>query len=370
MDIPLVDLKKNYETIKNEVNEAILQTISTCYFVNGTDVNKFESEFAKYTGSRYCQSCNSGTDALYLAFKSLNIGEGDEVIVQSNTFIASALAVSNVGAKPILVDNDDNFMIDCEEIKRKITAKTKALLVVHLYGLCPNMDEIMEIVKENNLYLIEDCAQASGTYYKNQHVGTFGDLGCFSFYPGKNLGAYGDGGAVITNNEKYNDYIKGWKNWGCGKKKYFHETKGGNSRLDSIQASVLSVKLKYLETWNESRRNIANKYCELLQNTGDIELPNYHEFCKPSWHLFVIKTSKRDELLEYMKTNKVFCGIHYPIPIHKLEAYSEYNSMYLKNVENDSNKIISLPIFPELTLVEIESICGLIKTFYGDNKDI
>lgn len=370
MDIPLVDLKKNYETIKNEVNEAILQTIDTCYFVNGPGVNKFEDEFAKYTGSKYCQSCNSGTDALYLAFKSLGIGEGDEVIVQSNTFIASALAVSNVGASPIFVDNDNNFMIDCDEIKKNITDKTKALLVVHLYGLCPDMDEILKIVKENNLYLIEDCAQASGTYYKNRHVGTFGDLGCFSFYPGKNLGAYGDGGAVITNNEKYNDYIKGWKNWGCGKKKYYHETKGGNSRLDSIQASVLSVKLKYIESWNASRRKIANKYNDLLKNVGDIELPNCYDFCKPSWHLFVIKTNKRDDLLEYMKNNKVFCGIHYPIPIHKLDAYNENKSLYLKNVENDSNKIISLPIFPELTSDDVENICKLIITFYGDNKDI
>ena len=365
--IQLVDLKKNYNSIKGKIDEAIKKTIKTCYFINGPEVNKFEKEFANFTEADHCISCNSGTDALILALKALNIHEGDEVIVQANTFIATVLAISNVGATPILVDVDNNFMIDINDIYNKITVKTKAIIVVHLYGLCPDMDIIKSITNKNNLFLIEDCAQASGTYYNKQHVGTIGDIGCFSFYPGKNLGAYGDGGAIITNIEKHAEFIKKWKNWGSNKK-YYHEVKGGNSRLDTIQAAILSVKLKYLEDWNNNRRKIAKKYNKNLTGIGDIILPTYKSYCIPSWHLYVIRTKKRDELLKYLNEHNIFAGIHYPIPIHKLEAYSELSHNKLKNCEIFSEEILSLPIYPELCDDEINHICEIISNFFNKYK--
>jgi dTDP-4-amino-4,6-dideoxygalactose transaminase len=366
--IPLVDLKANYNSIKEEMDKGIMETIETCYFVNGPEVKTFEKKFAEFTETKHCVTCNSGTDALILALKSLKIGKGDEVITQANTFIATTLAISSVGATPVLVDVDDHYMIDCEKIESVITEKTKAIIVVHLYGCCPNMDKILEIKEKHNLFLVEDSAQAAGTRYNGKHVGGFGDLGCFSFYPGKNLGAFGDGGAVITNNDVYANYMYGWRNWGCGKKKYYHETKGGNSRLDSVQAKVLTIKLKYLNIWNESRRQNAKLYEILLKNVGDIITPSYYDFCTPTWHLYVIRTKYRDELLEYLKKNNIFAGIHYPIPIHKLGAYKDemdYEGK-LVNCEKYANEIISFPMYPELTEEKIIYICNHIKTFYKD----
>ncbi len=365
--IPLVDLKANYNSMKEEMDKGIMETIKTCYFVGGPEVKEFESKFAEYTGTKHCISCNSGTDALILALKSLKLGPGDEVITQANTFIATTLSISAVGATPVLVDVDDHYMMDLNKLEEKITSKTKAIIVVHLYGCCPNMDRLLEIKNKHNLFLVEDSAQAAGTYYNGKHVGGFGDLGCFSFYPGKNLGAYGDGGAVITNNESYASFMNGWRNWGCGKKKYYHETKGGNSRLDSIQAKVLTIKLKYLDLWNENRRKIAKIYNLLLEKVGDIVLPSFYDFCEPTWHLYVIRTKHRDKLLAYLKTKKIYAGIHYPIPIHKLGAYEgelDHCIGQLPNCEKYAEEMCSLPIYPELNEQQIIYICESIKTFY------
>lgn len=367
--IPLVDLKANYKSIKDEVDKELAKTIETCYFVNGPEVAKFEKEFSEYTGTDYCIGCNSGTDALILALKSLGIGEGDEVITQANTFVATILAVSHVGALPVLVDVGESYMMDADKVKEKITSRTKAVIVVHLYGLCADMDAISGLCKDNNLLLVEDCAQASGTYYKGKHVGGIGDLGCYSFYPGKNLGAFGDGGAIVTNNSECHEFIKAWRNWGS-KKKYYHEVKGGNSRLDTIQAAVLSVKLKHLDTWNDARRSIAEKYKERLTGIGDLILPTYESYCTPSWHLFVVRTQKRDELLKCLHDNKIYAGIHYPVPLHKLTAYEEFQETYagkLPNSEKFAAEMLSLPIFPELTDSQIDRVCITIANFYKES---
>ena len=365
--IPLVDLRKNYQRIKHEVDAGIADVLQSCYFIGSPHVKKFERNFANWVGVKHCVGVNSGTDALILAMKFLGIGEGDEVITQGNTFIATCLGVSNNGADVVLVDNDkDTYMIDPSKIEAKITSKTKAIVAVHLYGHMADMDAIMAIAKKHNLFVIEDAAQAHGATYKGQRAGSIGNIGCFSFYPGKNLGAFGDGGAIVTNDDELVQKIRWWQSWGA-KKKYHHEIKGGNSRLDSIQAAVLDVKLQYMDKFNEERREHAKLYSDLLSKQGmEIKLPCVAETVNPVWHLYVIQVDKRDELLQYLQKKRIGAGIHYPIPIHKLKAYAELAryEAELPNATESASKLLSLPMYPELTTEQIHRVVSTIVEFY------
>ena len=365
MKIKFLDLKKNIEPIKKEIAEATHKVIENTSFIMGENVASFENNFSKYNNTKYCLGVGNGTDALEIAVKSLDLPKDSEIITQSNTFVATCLGILNNNINLRLVDCfEDNFMMDYTKLEDKITSKTKAIIVVHLYGHCANMDKIMEIANKYNLYVIEDCAQAHGCLYNNKKVGSIGDIGCFSFYPGKNLGAFGDGGGIITNNELLYNKMKLIRNIGSNKK-YYHEIIGRNSRLDTIQAAVLDVKLKYLNENNNKRRIVAEKYVELLKDISGIELPKIEEYCLPVYHLFVIKTEKRDELQKYLKEKNIDTIIHYPISISELNAIKEHNKdtnleISLKN----SKRILSLPMYPELEMHEINYVCDKIKDFF------
>ena len=366
--LKFLDLQKNYLSIKDEVDSSIINNITNSQFISGTDKGLFEKEFADFIGTKYCVGVANGTDALELGIQSLGLTEGYEIITQPNSYIATSLGISYNKLKPVFIDiNENTMMIDHTLIESKITSKTKALCIVHLYGLSPNMDEIMRIVKKHNLLLIEDCAQSHGSKYHNNKSGTFGDIACFSFYPGKNLGCYGDGGAICTNNKIYYDKLKLLHNLGSNQK-YYHEILGRNSRLDTIQAGVLRIKLKYLDDNNMKRGKIAERYMTNLKNCSDIKLPQVGNNCYPVWHLFVIQcyNNSRDKLQQFLKANNIDTIIHYPIPIHKQEAYSEYNMESYPVTELVASQILSLPIYPELTMEEVDIVCSKIKEYYQE----
>jgi len=366
MNIKFLDLKKNIESIKSEIYYEISEVIENTSFIGGEKVRFFEENFARYHKSKYCLGVGNGTDALEIAVKSLDLPEDSEIITQANTFVATCLGVLNNNYILRLVDCfEDNFMMDYTKLEDKITNKTKVIIVVHLYGHCANMDKIMDIAKKYNLYIIEDCAQAHGCLYNNKKVGTFGDIGCFSFYPGKNLGAFGDAGGLITNTEKLYNKMRLLRNIGS-KKKYHHEILGRNSRMDTIQAAVLDVKLKYLEDNNIKRRKVANKYFELLKDIEDIELPKIDDYCLPVYHLFVIKTDKRDQLQKYLKEKGIDTIIHYPIPISELECMkNKIVDTNLNTSIKNAKRILSLPMYPELEDKEIEYVCDNIIKFFN-----
>ncbi len=366
--INLVDLNKQYYQIKPEIDEAIQRVIKNCSFIGGEEVRLFEEEFASYCDARYCVGVNSGTDALKFICKALDIAEGDEVILPANTFIATALGVSSVGAVPVFVDCDqETYNIDPKKIEEKITPKTKAIIAVHLYGQPAEMDLILEIAKKHNLYVVEDACQAHGAYYNSQRVGTFGIASAFSFYPGKNLGAYGDGGAVITNEVSIAEKISKLREYGQ-KQKYVHTEKGTNSRLDGLQAAILRVKLKYLDEWNDKRKNVAACYHNSLK-VLQIDLPKTRQDRSHVFHLFVIETHNRGELLQFLKQRKIFCGIHYPIPLHFQGAYEElgYKAGDFPISERVASRILSLPIYPELEEEEINYVNNTLNEFFCES---
>lgn len=365
MKVKFLDLKKNIEPIKKEIVEATHNIIENTSFIMGENVINFEKNFAKYNNSKYCLGVGNGTDALEIAIKSLDLPKDSEIITQANTFVATCLGVLNNNYKLRLVDCfEDNFMMDYNKLEEKINSKTKVIIVVHLYGHSADMDKIMEISKKYNLFVIEDCAQAHGCLFNNKKVGTFGDIGCFSFYPGKNLGAFGDAGGIITSNDKLYNKMKLIRNIGS-KKKYHHEILGRNSRMDTIQAAVLDVKLKYLEDNNIKRRKIANRYFDLLKDVREIELPKINDYCIPVYHLFVIKTDKRDQLQKYLKEKGVDTIIHYPISISELECMkNEIVETDLNFSIKNSKRILSLPMYPELEEKEIEYVCDNIRDFF------
>ncbi len=365
--IPFVDLKAQYQTIEEEVKAEIDKALQQSNFILGEPVAKFEEAFAKFCQTQYAVGVASGTDALYLALKVLDIGKGDEVITAANTFVATVLAISYTGAKPVLVDvNPDTYNIDLEKIEEKITPHTKAIIPVHLYGRPVDMDKLNLLAKKHNLKVVEDAAQAHGATYKERRVGSFGLIGCFSFYPGKNLGAYGDGGAVVTSDSNLYQKFRMIRNYGSPKK-YYHDTIGYNSRLDTIQAAILGVKLRYLEAWNKQRLRNAKLYNQKLKNIGDLVLPKVDDNNLSVFHLYVVRTKRRDGLLKYLKANDIRCGIHYPIPIYSLGAYS---CLGLKPedfsvTEEFSKEVLSLPMYAELTAVQVDEVVSTIKKFYG-----
>ena len=369
MNVKFLDLKKNYLSIKNEIDDEFNNLFIHCDFIQGSKVKIFENNFSNYIGVNHFIGCANGTDALEIAIKSLEInGNDDEIIIQGNTYIATCLGAVNNNIKVVLCDIEPNtHMIDINMLKNKISKKTRAIIVVHLYGLVPDMEQISNICKENNLFLIEDCAQAHGAKWNGQNVGTFGDLSCFSFYPGKNLGAYGDAGGIGTNSDELNEKMRKIGNLGC-KVKYHHELIGRNSRLDTIQAGVLDVKLKHLEEWNKARRKNAKCYDLHLADIEHLQVPMLNEKCLPVYHLYVIKTKFRDELKAYLEKNNIQCLIHYPISIIETEAMKNCDFSDVDNCIKNSNEILSLPMYPELTETEIIYVCDNIKNFFLTNN--
>ncbi len=364
MQINFVDLNKQYNLIKPEIDDAIQRVIKNSSFIGGEEVSSFEDEFARYCNASYCASVNSGTDALKFICMALDIKEGDEVILPVNTFIATALGVSSMGAIPVFVDCEEGtYNIDAKKIEAKITSRTKAIIAVHLYGQPAEMDSILSIAQKHNLYVIEDACQAHGAFYKNRRVGTFGIASAFSFYPGKNLGAYGDGGAVITNDAGITEKIKKLREYGQ-EEKYIHTERGTNSRLDGLQAAILSVKLKYLDAWNDKRKNVAACYHDSLKDL-QIKLPATMADRNHVFHLFVIETDKRDELLQSLKQKGIFCGIHYPVPLHFQGVYGElgYKAGDFPVSERLASRILSLPIYPELEKEDVNYIKNAFNEF-------
>ncbi|MBI3309212.1 MAG: DegT/DnrJ/EryC1/StrS family aminotransferase [Candidatus Melainabacteria bacterium] len=367
--IPFVDLKAQYNSISLEIEDALKDIFSSCDFILGKKLEEFEKNFASFIQAKHAIGVGSGLDALVLSLLALDIGTGDEVIIPANTFIATALAISKTGAKPVLVDcEQETYNIDPSLIEPAINSRTKAIIPVHLTGQSVDMDYVLEIARKSNLHIIEDAAQAHGTFYKNKPCGSFGTTGCFSFYPGKNLGAYGDGGAITTNDDKLAKKIRQLRNYGQ-EAKYIHIEKGSNSRLDTIQAAILSVKLKHLKKWNTSRSTIAEKYINLLNGIGNIKFQTTKTFSTHIYHLFIIETSQRDKLQNYLQAANIQTGIHYPIPIHLQKAYVDlgYKEGDFPHAEFLAKHMLSLPIFPELSDENITYITNKIKDFFNKN---
>jgi dTDP-4-amino-4,6-dideoxygalactose transaminase len=360
--IPFVDLESQYNSIKSEIHDKIIEILDSRAFIQGRFVEEFENDFASMHGSQFALGCSNGTSAICLALKSLGIGAGDEVITTAHTFIATGEAICHVGATPVFVDIDpDAYNMNPECVEKAITDKTKAVIPVHLYGNPCKMDEIMDIARRHGLFVVEDCAQAHFAKYDGKHVGTFGDMGTFSFYPGKNLGAYGDAGCVITQNEKYAVQLKKLRDHGR-LSKYEHDIIGYNFRMDGLQAGVLQVKLKYIEAWNKARLENAFYYDEKF-NAVSVKVIQSYDTSQPVYHLYVIQTENRDKVMDHLKSKGIACGIHYPLPLHLQPAfqYLKYSKGDLSCTEYAADRILSLPMCPELTKEQIDYICAEVE---------
>lgn len=360
MMIPFVDLNAQYRSIKSEIDGAIMACIEESNFIKGKAVSDFERSFAEYVGVKYCIGCGNGTDALEIILTSLNIGSGDEVLVPALTWISTAEAVTNVGAEPVFVDvNNKTYNIDHTKIEEKISKKTKAIIPVHLYGCPADMNEITGIAGKYGIFVVEDCAQAHGAEYSGRKIGTFGIASAFSFFPSKNLGAYGDGGAVVTNDKNLAELVIKISNHGQLKEKHKHFMVGRNSRLDSIQSSILNVKLKYLEGWNAKRRHVASLYMLRLREKPEFILPFSEEDNKHVYHLFVIRCKQREKLIKLLDEKKIMWGIHYPnaLPFTDPYSYMNHNPEDFMNASNITREIISIPIYPEISDEQINFIC-------------
>lgn len=362
------NLKRGFELYQEEYEKKAIEVLRSGWYVLGNEVEKFEHEWAEYCGSKYCVGVANGLDALWLAFKVLGIGKGDEVIVQANTYIASVMGVTINGATPIFVEPDEWYGIDADKIEEKITERTRAVLVVHLYGIPSEMDKIVSICKKHNLKLIEDCAQAHGAAYKGKRTGTFGDIGCFSFYPSKNLGAFGDGGAITTDSEEIAKDVKIYRNYGS-EKRYYNKFIGANSRLDEIQAGLLRVKLKHLEHLIEVRETIACRYLNEIKNER-IVLPKRRIGCgnRTIWHQFVVQCRERDCFMNYMSRMGIGTLIHYPIPPHLSEAYSYLGLKRgtLPITESLADTVCSIPIYDGMQEDEQTKVIEAINNFKGE----
>lgn len=366
MKIPFVNLKKQYLNIKEEIDHSIQDVLENSSFIGGKHVEFFASNLIELLDSKYALPVANGTDALYISMKMLGITQGDEVITSAHSWISTSETISQTGAKPVFIDTNDFFCINEDQIEEKITEKTKAIIPVHLYGHAANMDSIMKIAKKYDLHVVEDCAQAILTKWNNAYVGSFGNTGTISFFPGKNLGAYGDAGGIITSDEELFLNMKMFANHGS-LKKHMHKIEGINSRLDSIQASILNVKIKYIKEWISMRREAAKLYHEKLGSIEEIALPKTHELCDHTYHLYVIKTKFRDDLALFLNNAGIETGVHYPRALPELECYRYLNlnlSTY-PNAISDCASILSLPIFPEISPEEIEYVSSKIKDFFS-----
>jgi dTDP-4-amino-4,6-dideoxygalactose transaminase len=364
MPIPFNNFKKEYQANKSAIDRAVERVLSSGHYILGKEGEAFEHEFANYLDIKYMVSVANGMEALQIALMALGIGVGDEVITTSLSAVATALVIKNVGATPVFADIDDYYHLDPIQIEKKITPKTKAIIPVHLYGQAVDIEKIVAIAQKHNIAVIEDCAQAHGATMNGKKVGTFGIISAFSFYPTKNLGAYGDGGAIATNNPELAEKMKMIRNYGQ-KNRYEHPVLGLNSRLDEIQAAVLRVKLKKLDSENKKRQKIARLYRKLLKNIPEIRLPLERKASNHVYHLFVIQTNRRDELQASLKEKGIATLIHYPIPIHKQKSFEEFNSLALPKTEKAASSVLSLPCHPYLEASEVKKVCAAIGSFFG-----
>jgi len=361
--VPYLDLKAQYQSIKPEIDAAIARVLDSCQFVLGAEVAGFEQEYAAYCGTAECIALNSGTSALHLALLAAGVGPGDEVITVPFTFVASIAAVLYAGARPVLVDIDPrSFTMDPAAIENLITPRTKAILPVHLYGQSADMDPIMEVARRHGLVVIEDAAQAHGAKYKGRPVGSIGDLGCFSFYPTKNLGAYGEGGAVTTNNSDYAKTIRALRDWGQDRK-YFHVLRGYNYRMEGFQGAILRVKLRHLEKWTEGRRAIVAKYNQLLEGSG-VECPTEMPWARHVYHVYTLRTDDRDGIKAALHAEGIQTAVHYAVPAHLQPAYADlgYSRGDMPESERAAGEVLSLPLYPDLTDNQIQSVSEVLTS--------
>ncbi len=362
MTVPFLDLQSQYQSIKDDVIQAVSSTLASTQFVLGKEVAAFEEEFSAYSGGRFGIGVNSGTSALHLALVAAGIGPGDEVITVSCTFVATVAAIDYAGARPVFVDVDPQTLnMNPSLVEAAVTARTKAIMPVHLHGQPVDLDPIMEIARRHKLIVIEDAAQAHGAEYKGRRVGSIGDLGCFSFYPGKNLGAYGEGGMVVTNNEDYAKTIRMLRDWGQ-ESKYHHVWKGFNYRMEGIQGAILRVKLRHLDAWTEARRQHAASYDRYLEDAG-VTLPVEAPYARHVYHVYAVRTPKRDALQAAVQAQGIQTGIHYPIPVHLQKAYGGfgYGVGDLPVTEKAAAELLSLPMFPELQQTQIEAVAAAVR---------
>jgi len=365
MQVPFLDLKANYLSVKEEIHKALEPVFENTAYILGPSVVNFEKEFAKAHHAEYCLAVSSGTDGNHLALWAFDLGPGDEVIMPANTFIATAWGATLCGATPVFVDCEaDSYNLDASKIEAAITPKTKAIVAVHLYGQPADMDAIKAVADKHNLILVEDAAQAHLAEYKGKPIGTFGEISSFSFYPGKNLGAYGEGGAVITNNSNRYNYMKKLREHGQSQK-YHHETLGHNYRMEGFQGAILGVKLPHLPKWTEARRNAAVLYNNKLSDVKEIILPKEMPYAKHVYHIFVIQYEKRDELQAYLLEKGISTGLHYPLPLHMQNCFKNlgYKVGQFPNTEKLASNCLSLPIYPEITEEQISYVCNTIKDF-------
>lgn len=356
-------LDKGFYLYQQEFEQKALEVLRSGWYVLGREVSSFEDEFAAYVGSRYCVGLASGLDALWIAFRILGIGAGDEVIVQGNTYIASVMGITINGATPVFVEPDEYYNIDASKIEEKITNMTKAILVVHLYGQASNMEPIMDIARRYGLRVVEDCAQSHGACWKGQMTGTFGDIGCFSFYPSKNLGAFGDAGAIVTNDSKIAEDVRVFRNYGS-EKRYYNRVVGTNSRLDELQAGLLRVRLSHIRELAEDKRRICERYLRELKHP-DVLLPAIREGATHIWHQFVIRTNRRQELIDYLDDMEIGTIIHYPIPPHLSEAYQYLRvpKGSLPVTERYAESVLSLPLYNGMSREEQSFVIDAVNAF-------
>lgn len=356
-------MDRGFYQYQEEFEHKALEVLRSGWYVLGKEVSSFEEEFADYIGAKHCVGLASGLDALWIAFRLLGIGAGDEVLVQGNTYIASVMGITMNGATPIFVEPDEYFNLDASRLEEKITERTKAVLVVHLYGQASNMAPIVELCRKHHLRLVEDCAQSHGAKFEGRTTGTFGDIGCFSFYPSKNLGAFGDAGAIVTNDDKIAEDARVFRNYGS-EKRYYNKVVGANSRLDEIQAGLLRVRLRHLDELAEEKRSICERYLAELHN-DKITLPQTRQGATHIWHQFVIRTEYRDELMRYLEEKGIGTIIHYPIPPHLSEAYRYLGvgEGSLPITEKYAKTVLSIPLYNGMTKEEQNSVIKMVNRF-------
>jgi dTDP-4-amino-4,6-dideoxygalactose transaminase len=363
-EIKFLDVGWTRRTLAKKIDEAVKRVLDSGWYIHGDELAAFEKEFAHYAGAKSCTGVGNGLDALELSLRAAGIGPGDDVLVPSNTYIATWLAVTRAGANPVPVEPlESTFNMNPDNLEGALTPQTKAVIPVHLYGQTADMDPIMEFAESKNLFVLTDAAQAHGSYYKGRMAGSLGHAAAFSFYPGKNLGAFGDGGAVLTNDPELAAKIKVIGNYGA-EKKYHHDSLGFNSRLDEIQAAVLRIKLEKLDNWNWTRKELAAIYLKELADTPLI-LPEVPEWSIPVWHLFVVRTTAREALMKHLAENGIESLIHYPIPPHKQGAYKDKQNLNLPVSEKLHREVLSLPMGPHLKPKQVQQVCAVIKDFFS-----
>jgi dTDP-4-amino-4,6-dideoxygalactose transaminase len=369
MHVPFLDLKAQYSTIKSEIGEAVTRVLDSGQFILGPEVQRFEEGFAHLHSANHAIATNNGTSALHLALWAMGISRDDEVILPVNTFIATAEAVLLCGARPVFVDHDEYYNIDVEQVESRITRRTKAIIAVHLYGQPAKMDALKRITDRHGIAILEDVAQAHLATFEGKSVGAWSHAACFSFYPGKNLGAYGEGGAVITNDSALNHKMRLLRDHGS-ESKYQHVVAGHNYRLEALQAAILNVKLKYIEAWTASRRRHAEEYNQMLHDCHQIQLPKEYSQAKSVYHLYVIQAADREGLREHLERATIGTGMHYPVPLHQQPcfAYLGYKGGAFPRAEASAKRILSLPMFPELTEAQIKYVAENIRNFYNSKE--